>query len=77
MAGNEEDIQFTPLTAPFVYAPINYGDEAAMLRISFMGREVGTVPLYAAESITAAAERPEKKGIFTKFKEMLGSFFSR
>ncbi|SHM34783.1 D-alanyl-D-alanine carboxypeptidase family protein [Ruminococcus flavefaciens] len=77
MAGNEEDIQFTLLTAPFVYAPINYGNEAAMLRISFMGREVETVPLYAAESITAAAERPEKKGIFTKFKEMLGSFFSR
>lgn len=78
VAGNEDDIKFTLLSAPFVYAPIKYGDEAARLRISFMGREVDTVPLYAAESVSAAIKKSsEKKGIFTKFKEILGSFFSR
>jgi len=78
VAGNEDDIQFTLLSAPFVYAPVKYGDEAARLRISFMGREVDTVPLYAAESVSADIKKSsEKKGIFTKFKEILGSFFSR
>ncbi|WP_295070234.1 D-alanyl-D-alanine carboxypeptidase family protein [Ruminococcus sp.] len=78
VAGNEDDIQFTLLSAPFGYAPVKYGDEAARLRISFMGREVDTIPLYAAESVSADIEKSsEKKGIFTKFKEILGSFFSR
>ena len=78
IAGNEEDIQFTLLSAPFVYAPVKCGDEAARLRISYMGREVDTVPLYAAESVSADFKKSsEKKGIFTKFKEILGSFFSR
>lgn len=78
IAGNEEDIQFTLLSAPFVYAPVKCGDEAARLRISYMGREVDTVPLYAAESVSADFKKSsEKKGIFTKFKEILGGFFSR
>ena len=74
---NEDDVKFTLLSAPFVYAPVKYGEEAARLRISFMGREVDTVPLYAAENIAAAAKSPEKKGISTKIKELLGSIFSR
>ncbi len=77
VAGNEEDFQFTLLSAPFVYAPVKYGEEAARLRISFMGREVDTVPLYAAESISAVQKDPEEKGIITKIKELFGSIFSR
>lgn len=77
VAGNEEDFQFTLLSAPFVYAPVKYGEGAARLRISFMGREVDTVPLYAAESISAVQKDPEEKGIITKIKELFGSIFSR
>lgn len=77
VAGNEDDIEFTLLSAPFVYAPVKYGDEAAMLRISFMGREINTVPLYAAESIPKAVKTTEKKGILTKIKDLFGSIFSR
>ena len=76
VAGNENDIQFTLLSAPFIYAPVKYGEEAARLRVSFMGREVETIPLYAAESVSAEKTMPKEKGLFTKIKEKLGSFFS-
>lgn len=77
VAGNENDFQFTLLSAPFIYAPVKYGEEAAKLRISFMGREVDTIPLYAAESVSAEKVPPKKKSLFTKIKEKLGSYFSR
>lgn len=77
VAENEDDIKFTLLSAPFVYAPVKYGDEAAMLRISFMGREIKTVPLYAAENIPKAVKTTEKNSILTKIKDLFGSIFSR
>lgn len=60
MAGNEEDFDFTVLAAPFVYAPVEKGEEAAMLRISYMGREVDTIPLYAAEEVQVKAKKQAK-----------------
>ncbi len=79
LAGNEDDITYTLLSAPFEYAPVCKGDKMAELRVSFMGREVDTVPLYAAENIAVKAEKQKKhkKGLFAKVKEMLGSVFSR
>lgn len=79
LAGNEDDISFTLLSAPFEYAPVHKGDKAGELRVSFMGREVKKIPLYAAEDIAVKTVKPKhhKKGIFVKFKEMLGSIFSR
>ena len=79
LTGNEDDITYTLLSSPFEYAPVHKGDKAAELKVSFMGREVEKVPLYAAEDIAVKTEKPKqhKKGIFVKLKEMLGSFFSR
>ncbi len=79
LTGSEDDITYTLLSPPFVYAPVHKGDIAAELRVSFMGREVGTIPLYAAEDMEASAEMPKKpkKGTFAKLKEKLGSMFSR
>jgi D-alanyl-D-alanine carboxypeptidase/D-alanyl-D-alanine carboxypeptidase (penicillin-binding protein 5/6) len=79
LAGNENDITYELLSAPFEYAPVHKGDKTAELRVSFMGREVETVPLYAAEDIAVKVVKTEqhKKGIFAKIKEMLGSLFSR
>ena len=79
LAGNEDDISFTLLSAPFEYAPVHKGDKAGELRVSFMGREVKKIPLYAAEDIAVKTVKPKqhKKGIFAKAKEMLGSIFSR
>lgn len=79
LAGNEDDITFTILSAPFEYAPVHKGDKAAELRVNFMGREVKTIPLYAAEDIAVKTAKPKqhKKGIFAKIKEKLGRVFSR
>ena len=79
LAGNEDDITFTILSAPFEYAPVHKGDKAAELRVNFMGREVKTIPLYAAEDIAVKTAKPKqhKKGIFAKIKEKLGRVLSR
>ena len=78
-AGNADDFTYTVLRPPFLYAPVCSGDKAAELRISFLGREVDTVPLYAAGNADKAAPKAVKagKGIFKRLKEFLGSFFSR
>lgn len=79
LAENADDISFTVLSPPFVYAPAKKGEELAKLRISYKGREVDTIPLYAAEDIPAAkTEQDDKdKGLITKIKEKLGGLFSR
>ena len=76
VAGASGDFTYTVLRPPFLYAPVSEGEEAARLRISFLGREVDTVPLYAAEAAPIKEVRP-KKGLFKRLKEKLGSFFSR
>ena len=78
-AGDLSDFEFTVIGQPFLYAPIKTGEEAAKLRISYLGREVETVPLYAAENVEYAPKTSEngKKGVFTRIKENLGRVFSR
>ena len=79
VTGNADDFTYTVLRPPFLYAPVREGDEAAELRISFLGREVCTLPLYAAETaeIKAADKSESKKGMFSRLKEFLGRYFSR
>lgn len=79
LAENADDFSFTVLSPPFVYAPAEKGEELARLRISYKGREVDTLPLYAGEDIPAAETEPVKndKSLIIKIKEKLGGFFSR
>ena len=78
VAGNADDFTYTVLRPPFLYAPVKAGEEAARLRISYFGREVDTVPLYAAGDVQAAPVKTKKadKGLFTKIKEFFGRIFS-
>lgn len=76
-AANADDFSFTVTGPQFLYAPVKAGDEAAQLRISFLGREVGTVKLFAAEDISYSHMNKNKKGFFSKLKDKIGSFFSR
>ena len=79
MAGNEGDFTYTVLRPPFLYAPVMEGEKVAELRISFLGREVDTINLYAAETAEAVTDNAEnsRKWIFTGLKEFLGRLFSR
>lgn len=76
-AGDISDFEFTVIGQPFQYAPVSSGDEAGKLRISFMGREVRTVPLYADEDIAFDNNKSaDRKGLFAKIKEKIWRFFS-
>ncbi len=79
LAGSAGDITYTVLRPPFLYAPVRSGEKVGELRISFLGREVDTVPLYAADDAEKAAPEAAKvkKGIFRRLKEFLGMIFSR
>lgn len=62
------------LTAPpFVYAPVAKGDEVAEMKLSFKGREVRRIPLYADEDAVYAAAEEKKssfiENIITKLRE--------
>ena len=77
-AGNLADFEFTVIGQPLLYAPIIAGEEAAKLRISFMGREVETVALYADGDIAFENNKSKdrKKSLFSRIKETLGRVFS-
>ena len=76
IAGSEEDFTFTVMSSPFLYAPVNEGDKVGSLSVSFLGREVERVDLFAAENVSAKAVKPRNKSLFEKIKDKIGSFFS-
>jgi len=76
LAGSEEDFTFTVMSSPFLYAPVNEGDKVGSLSVSFLGREVERVDLFAAENVSAKAVKPRNKSLFQKIMDKIGSFFS-
>jgi D-alanyl-D-alanine carboxypeptidase/D-alanyl-D-alanine carboxypeptidase (penicillin-binding protein 5/6) len=56
----EEELSYTVISPPFIYAPVNAGDKLAELSISCRGREIRRIPLYAAEN-AAYKSAPAKK----------------
>lgn len=78
MSANESDFEYQVISSPFVYAPVKSGDEVAELKISYNGREVRRVPLYAENDtpIKMIEKKSEKKSLFRKITEKLGSVFS-
>ena len=74
--GKIPELEYTLLSAPFVYAPVRAGDETAQLRISHNGREIMKLPVYAAEDCRYnAVSRDEKTGklkqLFSKLRKIL------
>ena len=76
LAGSEEDFTFTVMSSPFLYAPVNEGDKVGSLSVSFLGREVERVDLFAAENVSAKAVKPRNKSLFEKIMDKIGRFFS-
>lgn len=73
-----EKISFRVIAPPFVYAPVNCGDEAAQLEISFGGREIRRIPLYAKEDAGVKKHKSstKKKNWFEKIISKVGRIFS-
>ncbi len=73
-----EKISFRVIAPPFVYAPVDCGDEAAQLEISFGGREIKRIPLYAKEDADVKKQDSsrKKKNWFEKIISKVGKIFS-
>lgn len=59
-AVSENELSYTVISPPFIYAPVKKGDKLAELSIVCRGREIRRVPLYSAED-AAHKEAPAKK----------------
>lgn len=73
------DIGIRVIAPPFVYAPVSKGEEAAQLEISFRGREVTKIPLYAQEDAEVkkkASPKKQSKNWLKKLISKVGGFFS-
>lgn len=74
------DIGLRVIASPFVYAPIKQGDVAAQLEISFCGREVTRIPLYAREDAAikkkASSGKKQNENWFKKLISKVGGIFS-
>ncbi|MCM1507100.1 MAG: D-alanyl-D-alanine carboxypeptidase [Ruminococcus flavefaciens] len=78
LSAEKNDFEYQIISSPFVYAPVSAGDEVAQLSISYDGREVRRIPLYAEENAPVKMiKKPEKKKSFLKkITEKLGGAFS-
>lgn len=76
LAGNEEDFTFTVLSSPFLYAPVREGEKVGSLSVRYLGREVESVDLLAAETVDVHSEDRGSKSLFQKIMDKIGSFFS-
>ena len=66
LAAGADELTYTVISAPFVYAPVDEGDELGELSISCGGREIRRIPLCAAESAEyKTAEVRHKKKLFS------------
>lgn len=76
--GDLSDFSFEMLSAPFVYAPVMQGEEAAQLRILYRDREVSRIPLYASEDCEISRQssvEKKDKNIFEKIINRLRKLF--
>lgn len=77
---DNEDFSFEVLSSPFVYAPVQEGEQLAELRILCDGREVKRIPLYAeADCAAEAAEdhnNRKKDNLLLKIFKKLREIFT-
>lgn len=80
-AASEElsDFSWKLMSAPFVYAPVKAGEQAAELQIAFDGREVRRIPLYAVkdyEYLNISSENKSKKSLTDRFLSRFRKIFA-
>ena len=72
LSANKGDFEYIVNTPPFIYAPVNEGDEIASLSICYNNKEIRKIPLYAEENAEykQKPEPEEKKGFINKIREL-------
>jgi D-alanyl-D-alanine carboxypeptidase/D-alanyl-D-alanine carboxypeptidase (penicillin-binding protein 5/6) len=65
------------LSSPFVYAPVEEGEQLAELQVMYGEREVCRIPLYAVNEVVRTAENNTENNIFKKLLLWLKKIFMR
>lgn len=69
-------LEYTVISQPFLYAPVNSGEEVAQLSVCMGGKELMRLPLYADENCPIkAAEKRKKRNPIEKFFDMIVGLF--
>lgn len=80
VSGDVSEITYNVISSPFIYAPVEAGEQVAQLQIMYGGREVKRIPLYSDCGYPVKAEeksdKKESGGIFGKIISKLGKLFS-
>lgn len=68
--GSDGLFNYKVKNSPFIYAPVEKGEQCAELTVMYKGREVETVPLYAKENYEIYVHQETKKNFLDKIKDI-------
>lgn len=75
VGADSTEIDFQLLAPPFVYAPVAQGEEVAQLCLSYHGRVVDMIPLYAAESVEAIPTERKSPSLWDRIRIFFAEIF--
>ena len=68
--GKDEFFSYSVKTPPFIYAPVEKGQQCGEITVMYKGREVRNIPLYADKDYSIYCKPAEKKTFFSKIKNI-------
>lgn len=77
LSASVDDLTYTVLSPPFIYAPVAAGTEAGELSIRYNGREIKRVALYTAENAEyKLPEKDDEKNLAEKIISKIKNIFN-
>ena len=78
LSARQEDISFTVMAPPFIYAPVRQGDRVGELAVELCGREIQRLPLYADRDaeLYIPEEEPEDESLSGRIMNVLRRIFA-
>lgn len=78
LSAKQEDISFTVIAPPFVYAPVRQGDRVGELAVELCGSEIERIPLYADADaeVYIPEEATEDESLYSRIINALRRIFA-
>lgn len=78
LSASQEDISFTVMAPPFIYAPVRQGDRVGELAVELCGREIQRLPLYADRDaeLYIPEKEPEDESLSGRIMNVLRRIFA-